>query len=231
MADKYPDGEPNTYDASKGHGRAHLQLVQDLAFEAAEADLKSLMAAIGKPQYARQNIRVEAIDSEALAKASAWQQPDRKQWVDDYEWNKIWSLYSDKPNRFGLAIWVDQPDGESALAGMAAGSFYDDREPMRLDLDYIESPKKSDNPIPGAARFITTAAALYAAHGAQLSEIRFVDTNPGSEALFKAMGFEKTPGETDELGYEFLRMTVEPTVAPHQQIRNDKPDFTNIPKV
>ncbi len=45
------------------------------------------------------------------------------------------------------------------------------------------------------------------------------------------MGFEKTPGETDELGYEFVRMRVEPKVDPHLQIRNDKPDFTNIPKV
>ena len=81
------------------------------------------------------------------------------------------------------------------------------------------------------ARFITVAAGINAVQGGDFKELRFVDTNPGSEALFKAMGFEKTPGETDELGYEFVRMRVEPKVDPHLQIRNDKPDFTNIPKV
>ena len=232
MADKYPDGEPNTYDSSKSsRTRDDFELLQDIAFTATEKQLPALMQAIGKPQYASKKIRVEPIDQQSLDAASAWDQPDRKQWVDDYDWHRIWENYAEKPNRFGLAIWVDQPDGKSVLAGMAAGSVYDDREPGRIDLDYIESPKKSDNPIPGAARFITVAAGINAVQGGDFKELRFVDTNPGSEALFKAMGFEKTPGETDELGYEFVRMRVEPKVDPHLQMRNDKPDFTNIPKV
>ncbi|HCI46020.1 MAG TPA: hypothetical protein DFI00_01870 [Rhodospirillaceae bacterium] len=150
MADKYPDGEPNTYDSSKSsRTRDDFELLQDIAFTATEKQLPALMQAIGKPQYASKKIRVEPIDQQSLDAASAWDQPDRKQWVDDYDWHRIWENYAEKPNRFGLAIWVDQPDGKSVLAGMAAGSVYDDREPGRIDLDYIESPKKSDNPIPG----------------------------------------------------------------------------------
>ncbi|MEM6903548.1 MAG: hypothetical protein AAF556_09970, partial [Pseudomonadota bacterium] len=180
------------YDAGKGAGRGGLTMLQDIAFDMAERDLPQLIKAMGKPVYAREKIRIEPIDQAALAAADAWKQPERRDYVDALNWSEIWDNYADQENRFGLAIWVDQPVGKPVLAGMAAGSIYDDREPGRLDIDYIESPKKDQNPIPGAARFIAVSAALATARGGNLPELRFVDTNPGSEALFKAIGHDLT---------------------------------------
>jgi hypothetical protein len=229
--DLYPDGPPDDgYNISRGQGVEMLRLAQDVAFEATEKEVPDIMKAIGKPQLAGAKVRLEAIDDKAIAEAVKWNQPDRKQWVDDYDWEEIWSRYSQKPNKFGVAVWVDGADGKSTLAGMAAGSIFDDREPKRLDIDYIESPLKTENPIPGATRFLVVAAGINTTQAAQLNELRFVDTNPGSEALFKAMGFEKAAG-VDEIGYEYMSMKVEPSVAPVQQMKYGKPDLSHVPKV
>lgn len=270
MTDKHPNGVDDGYDTSRGLGPNLLELSRDIGFDTAEKELPDLLKAIGKPQYSRMKIRIEPITELATDTASRWNQPARKEWVDDYDWNRIWGKYKDKPNGFGVAVWVDQPDGKSVLAGMAAGSFYDDREPRRLDLDYIESVKKDEQPIPGAFRFIAASAALRTvqtvgvlhdmtaeiaarpdlpAHKAlsarldnlqrqvqrgttgQPTEMRFVDYNPGSEAIFNAMGFKSSGGKTDEQGYEYASMTVDPALPPAAQLQYGKPAFRNIPKI